>query len=87
MARKLYRHPSVGFVLDLGTEKLHITNEEVKAIEIETEGLQHVPADIEVSAVLDNALTEAQSKKSADYIKGVQFTVQDMIEKFEGPEA
>lgn len=83
MARKLYRHPSTGFVLDLGTDKLHITNEEVKSIDIETEGLETAPADIEVQATVDNALVAAAGRKSADFIKGIQYTVQDMVEKFE----
>lgn len=83
MARKLYVHPSSGFVLDLGNEKLHITNEEVKSIEIETESLEEVPADMAVQAAIDNALTAATGRKSADFIKGLKFTIDDMVENFE----
>ncbi len=80
---KLFNHPTEGFVLETSTVKLHITNDEVKELPINTEGLEEVPADITVSATIDNALQAAKSRKSADYIAGVQQLVQHMIENFE----
>ncbi len=80
---KLFNHPTEGFVLETSSTKLHITNDEVKETSINTEGLEEVPADITVSATIDNALQAAKARKSADYIAGVQQLLQHMIENFE----
>ncbi len=80
---KIFVHPTEGFVLETSSAKLHITNDEVKDTTINTEGLEEAPADITISATIDNALQTAKARKSADYIAGVQQLVQHMIENFE----
>lgn len=80
---QLFLHPEGGIILKTSSEKLHFNNEEMVDTDINTDGLEEAPADITAVAMLDNCLQKAKSRKSADYIAGVQQLLQHMVENFE----
>jgi len=82
---KLYRHLIDGMILKVsGNISYHITSNCIYYNHTNTEGLEEVPFDTEVQALVDNALSKVNSLvKNAEVVSLIQAIVLEKMEDFD----